>query len=118
MTMKEFLEEGVAYYSKDPVSRRNTTKYGCQYYPLKETSEGCFIGRHMAPENAKKAGDISIEILLINNPLLLPQWMCTFDRGFLESCQLLHDVDIFWTDIGLSEDGIAYVDKIKKEYSL
>jgi len=65
MTKEEsFLLDMLAYYTVDPQARRNyvedTGLSTCKYAPLKETSEGCAIGRHLPLEVALEWDKVDI----------------------------------------------------------
>lgn len=123
-TKEEFLLDLLAYYTVDPNKRRNYKAGRCRYYPLDDNpdTEGCAIGRHLSPENAKilDIGNCLIEnILEGSEKQYLPQWMLDLNtNGFLNDCQDLHDTSSNWLDIGLSEKGKMKVQDIIKVNSL
>lgn len=127
MTKQQFLQDTVDYYSLNPLERRNaiTTedKYGtirveCKYTPIKQTSEGCAIGRHVKLKTAKKMDELNLPI---NNPRifkLLPIKLRALGDGFLTRVQMLHDTDHYWSSTGLTDSGVDFLKQIIHLYKL
>lgn len=125
MTSTELFIDTVKHYSVDPINRRCIKTLLCRYDPrtlgLEGKSEGCAIGRHMTPENAKIAdtsGDLGISLLYESTPELLPEWMQKMEKEFLVDIQCFHDNDDNWNENGLSIDGKQYVNRIIEKYKL
>jgi hypothetical protein len=110
---KEFLDDMVAYYRVDPAARRSVdsrTAYypdgysyvsnQCTYAPIKETSEGCAIGRCLSREQAElfdknsSAGVATVATIFI----YLPEKLKALGRDFLTVVQAFHDVHSNWVD--------------------
>lgn len=126
MTKEEFLQSTLDYYGANPIARRNIAVGGtCKYQPLKETSEGCAIGRFMPKDKSYRDycdsyGSIT-EILNIEWLVeRLPEWMRKMDLQFLSDIQKLHDSPLYeyWNAKGLTKDGKEYVNYIIVEYEL
>lgn len=114
MTKEELLINGLKYYCVNPQERRCIDEKGnCRYSPYslgkEETSEGCWIGRLLDPEVAKKIDyneqDVDIVSLIEENYYELPNYMNNVNMDYLNKLQDLHDADAYWTQSGLSELG-------------
>ena len=119
--MYAMLDDVVKHFSKNPVELRSTNNSGkCSYYPPKDKpkSIGCAIGMYINWEDAKKL-DRGMDTAIIyfkNKPtknILLPKWMKELNYNFLHDLQDLHDHSDFWSDYGLSKNGLTRVDEIK-----
>lgn len=117
MTELELLEETISHYN---LGNRCAVNGKCRYSPvtlgLIGVSEGCAIGRKLSPAVAREL-DVSFNGVDIGNEELrkeLPEWMLNLDFRFLNDLQHLHDVDCFWGEKGLNEDGEREVDGIKE----
>lgn len=118
MTKQEFLQNTVDYYSKDPLNRRCVLNNCCYYDPVKAEkpkSNGCAIGRYLKKVNRAKfqnqMDDLShsgiYNVYKTPDALkLLPKWMRDMEINFLQVVQNLHDDGSYWTDTGLSQEGI------------
>lgn len=104
---REFLEEGVAFYSED-VSRRATERRSCFYRA--ENGNKCFIGRWIPDDKYDK----DMEGKVITNWLvsILPTHISELGLEFLSMCQALHDGCDNWGNNGLTGDGVDYRDTI------
>jgi len=127
MTESQFLQNMLNYYCADPLARRCVSiSGGCKYSPVsinKLTSEGCAIGRHLSPDVQIKFDNqicAGIEDILDKKYLkeLMPKWMQNMNEDFLSDSQALHDMNIFWDDKGLSNEGISRVEEIIKKFDL
>lgn len=115
-TKAEFLVDMLEYYCPDPENRRNSIEGRCRYYPIKDRSEGCAIGRHMTSDSAQQAdnvpGETTIDNIYKTWAEFLPTWMLPLGVSFLEKCQELHDLSELWEDKGLSKSGKREVSNI------
>lgn len=127
MTQTELLLDALEYYTVDPVGRRCVSESESCYYSPKsigkeETSQGCLIGRLLNPDLAKlidtKEEEIGISTLIKKGLYILPDFMNEDNIYFLSECQSLHDLNRYWEETGLSEDGKSKVSKIIDEYNL
>lgn len=115
---RAFLDDGVAYYSVDPKTRRAVRPVSgadiCQYSPT-ATSEGCIIGRY-APETHGYCCGVAAIFSRDDGPL--PRWMRDMGLPFLVLCQELHDKPGHWNmrSGGLSVLGKKRYAKIVKEF--
>ena len=48
----------------------------------------------------------------------LPTWMQDLGQDFLYDVQRLHDLKNYWSDKGLSSDGLKFVEIIKQKYDI
>ena len=124
MTQKEFLIDTINHYNYN--NRCTNEEEECYYSPLSAglegKSEGCAIGRFMEPEIAlemdKQYENASILALIQREPNCIPDWMKSFDLGFLDAVQNLHDRSIYWDEKGLSKRGNERVLEICKEFEI
>ena len=124
MTEKVFLLNTIKYYSENPKHKRNKINGISKYESLKETSDGCPIGRFLSIELKRKMDnlpypDIS-DIKSKNNDIFnqLPEWIQKMDINFLQEVSELHDVDDYWDDNGLSYSGKFFINCIIQDYNL
>jgi len=126
MTREEFLQSTLDYYGANPIARRNIGVGGvCKYQPIKETSEGCAIGRFMPIDKAYRDecdGIGVISEIFIHDELVerLPEWMQKMAPEFLNDIQKLHDGSLYeyWDANGLTKDGKNEVNRIIVEWEL
>lgn len=113
---KEFLDDTLKYYVKDP-SRRAIViadkKIRCMY----KTTDGrkCAIGRHIAEDKY----DSTIEglgIVCVKMASIIPKQIKNLGTPFLLKIQLLHDCDDNWNSQGLSDHGKVIVGQIEDEF--
>ena len=111
---KEFLDDMVAYYRVDPAARRSVSSrtaydpdgFGyvsnqCTYAPIKETSEGCAIGRCLSRNQAElfdKSSSAGSGATVATIFIYLPEKLRALGRDFLTAVQAFHDVDSNWVD--------------------
>lgn len=122
MTKKEFLEDTIAYYSED-VNRRCIKGTKCLYSPLnadkKGISKGCAIGRHLDEELQLTLDDADYTAVDGDEVFdSLPTWMQDLGQDFLYDVQRLHDLKNYWSDKGLSSDGLKFVEITKQKYDI
>lgn len=108
----DFLNETVQYYSED-VKRRAVENVSCRY----KTRDGkkCALGRwipdNLYNENIEGCG---VEDLISRD--LLPDNIKILGAKFLMHVQRLHDFSGSWDKTRLTENGIDYVEEIKRQY--
>lgn len=114
----DFLADTVNYFSVNPRDRRCVEGSStCRYYPIKPTTDGCAIGRHMTKKNQLLADDAEfggIDWLIEERPNLFPGWMVSLGKEFLATMQSLHDTVKYWTESELSQEGEAEFENIVK----
>lgn len=59
-----------------------------------------------------------IDTIYNYNSQFLPNWMVEIDKYFLKSVQRLHDVNYYWNNKTISEDGKNQVNYIISSYDL
>lgn len=122
MTKEQILIEGLKPYLEDP-SRRSVIDGDCVFNGSNGTH--CFVGQFM-PDKLKKLGEsmahndsdvqgllIYYEDELLNHPVINDE-----NLEFLEKCQILHDGYNHWTNEGISEKGMEYLEKIIYKFEL
>ena len=125
MTKEQILLSGLEYYTVDPDNRRCIDEFGtCKYSPYslgkQKTSEGCWVGRLLDKDVAKKIDDdwkmgIDIGSLIKDGEYKLPIWM---EEDYMSILQYLHDQNSFWNSTGLSSLGKKEVTRICKEFNI
>jgi len=125
------LAEGVRYYSQDPSKRSVTFGGGCYYSGSnagKPDSEGCMIGRMLNPQEREyvdyffKGADSSDVATLMQCAIdgiidLDHQFLFDEENKYvLTRFQELHDNNNFWTDKGLSFEGVKCLKGILDSY--
>lgn len=112
-----FLEETVAFYN---LGNRCVTEGGsCRYYI--EGKDGCAIGRRIADKALCERLDNNPNGCGVINDFIfeeLPRDLRELGRKFLQEVQTLHDEKHCWTETGISEGGLAYVQDIKERFGL
>lgn len=126
MTLQDRIIEGLNYYLVDQ-SRRCINKFSKECFYSGDSagngsSDGCFIGRHLKPEDRLKADDYlsgtmdsSVGALISeidNIDISVPKWMMETDIEILWCLQSLHDTDANWDDNGLTAIGMAALKNI------
>ncbi len=104
-----FLKETVEFYNLK--NRATNSAGGCLYHATK-SSPGCAIGRFL-PDDGKFNINVKCGIesaIKIGNRV--PDWMMEMGRDFLTDVQLLHDIEFYWTDSGISEMGKIKMNEI------
>lgn len=108
----KLLEETKDFYTAD-VSRRAVSSFGGCYYC---TVDGrmCAIGRIAAVNS----GILQCWINVVNDHKRadLKSPYNTFDVSFLRGLQNFHDTVAFWDRNGLTEEGLKYYARVKKEF--
>lgn len=125
--MQAMLEEVVLHFASNPNELRSVSKGSnyfnskCLYHPPadKPKSIGCAIGMYIDWEDAKKLDEYLFGSIkyTIDSPRI-PNWMKALPIEFLSSIQDFHDEDRYFTQKGLSEEGIAFVKNICDKFSL
>lgn len=131
--MKAVIDDTITYYTADPKSRRSVTycssgeSIGCSY--LHPTGKMCAVGRLMHPDMRSMIGNSAFNsggfpnILerdeVIEKYIELGQFFENKDYdeltfSFFCELQRLHDADEYWTDIGLSQRGVAALDYLQR----
>lgn len=115
---REFVNNTVAYYSKDPNRRAMNKKGACKYY---YRGKKCAIGRFIPKNKYKENFDISIcgggaiedrdDVFAV-----LPKQIRDLGIDFLSHIQSLHDDDDYWTEKSISELGMDRVKEIKNKF--
>lgn len=130
MTEQELLEETVAYYHKNPSYRCVKNNGNSCFYSgesVNHKSTGCAIGRNLTKKNRKKLDTMSAvmsdqDIMTVMNDSecikLFPEWMKDMKKGFLSRLQDLHDNKGYWTEKGISKQGINRAILMFSEYDL
>ena len=134
MTQLEYLLDTLEYYSVNPKERRSfiLTEQGrpiCKYAPVKETSEGCAIGRKLTGTTEQKqawdkscASYMSIVSTYLNpiNDIvdIRPEWMKDMSPRFLQELQRFHDTKLNWASVGLTREGKYNLKSILEEYAI
>lgn len=122
MTKEQILIEGLKPYLEDP-SRRSLMDGDCAFNGSNQTH--CFVGQFM-PDRLKKLGedmsgnyeDVYDLIERYKHDLLDHPVINYKNLEFLANCQVLHDGYKHWTNEGISEDGIKYLEKIIYKFEL
>lgn len=129
MNKTDFLLDMLNYYSVAPNDRRNgIAGQSCKYAPIKETSEGCAIGRHLiGTVEEKKSWDNLADSSFANIRKMIadgeckdlqPEWMKLLPSEFLNTCQGFHDRRYNWDENGLNYEGQTNLLNIIKLYGL
>lgn len=122
----EILNETVQFYSED-VSRRSKYLGACVYNG--DNGSHCAVGRCFTPslkaegKKLAKNQECDIENFLEARNLdsidsVLDEKYHGHNLQFWTELQRLHDLDIHWTDKGLSEMGEYRVNDIKEKFGL
>ena len=116
--MLNFLNETIEFYSKDPVNLRATGDGGgCLY----QTEDGrkCAIGRKLI-RYEPEFEELSVYALVWNPRRIsaLSEDIRDLPSDFLKDIQRLHDMGKYWYPGGLTQEGIDFVKKIKKDHRL
>lgn len=112
----EFLNETVSYYSADTSRRAISANEDCDYYQA-DTGNKCAIGRHINFQDYKN-NNIEDGVLVTDYIVfaLLPESVRRLGKYFLNTVQVLHDMDYYWEGNSLSDIGKQEVNKIIKSY--
>ena len=122
MIKEQILIIGLKPYLEDP-SRRSVINGDCVYNGPNGTH--CFVGQFM-PNELKELGEGiydnrgTVEVLIENYENIFENHPIINYKNleFLEKCQILHDENNHWTDEGISEDGMKYLEKIIYKFEL
>lgn len=115
-TVKEIVEETIAYYSED-VNRRNydEKKGQCMYYTNGKT---CAVGRCLEnPELFSKEADGAEIFIRKWGANIFKEEYRGHDYSFWKELQDLHDSDHYWSETGINEIGKEYAEDIINTYS-
>src|SRR5690554_19589 len=122
MTKEQILIVGLKPYLEDP-SRRSVINGDCVYNGPNGTH--CFVGQFMPDELKELGGGLygnrdTIEVLIENYENILENHPIINYKNleFLEKCQILHDENNHWTNEGISEEGMKYLEKIIYKFEL
>lgn len=115
-TRQELLNNTVAFYNLD--NRAVDECGGCQYYT--EDGNRCAIGRELSVEDAMELENKYGGSAVTSNQVYsaLPQRLKDMGSIFLNSIQSLHDDEGYWSLDGISEDGVAKVQRICSKFDL
>lgn len=107
-----FLEEMCAHYNN---TNRAATESGACFYGPAPHSRGCAIGAWVPALSGCRG-----PIFLVQSeiPKILPDWMQSMGIRFLADCQVLHDNSEFWTDTGLSNEGLKHKRELIEQYTV
>ncbi len=93
----------------------------CEYY--KEGTQGCAVGRLIEDkelckrfDSCKNEDGTLMESSIVSNDEVftqLPEHIQELGKDFLRDLQLLHDSLVNWTNDGISDEGLRYVEEIK-----
>lgn len=111
-TKLEIIEETVKYYSED-TSRRAFNGRGCEY--LTKDGRMCAVGRCLSEEGLKKYGLYSGRFCPLMIEYMKEEYKIS-DEFFWKELQHFHDANIYWNEMGLSEEGEDQVRKLKILY--
>lgn len=118
-TEKEIIEETIEVYS-DPNNRALYYKYGgpedatCVY--LATNGNRCAVGRCISKDKIKDLENVSRRISKLYQyssefqDALKPKYK-GHSIQFWSNLQKLHDTHIYWSEDGITEKGIAFVEK-------
>ena len=103
------LQDTINFYN---INNRAEDTRSCQY--LTNDGRKCAIGRYLKPglEETVKGAICGVITFIDLYPEIIPKWMMKLDHLFLNEIQKLHDEFSFWTETGLSKNGIRKVKEI------
>lgn len=107
----EILEDTVKYYSEDVTRRAVTDKGNCRYKTI--DGKRCAIGR-LSKKDLKEGYSVTNSNNIVFNEL--EEELQLLGGLFLESLQNLHDSRMNWDKNGITNEGLEYVEMIKKSY--
>ena len=115
---REFLDEMVIHFSANPRAIDPNGKYVYSH----SVNGGCAIGRKVSADLANRFDCAGIETWLnlrVSDPRifnLLPIELSILGATFLQECQGLHDISVFWSQNGLSCCGKDQLNIIIERY--
>ena len=100
--------------NRNLTNRNQKNGLSCLYTPLPGKPFGCAVGRLLTDRSVAEALDQMPESSVSRPDIfkMLPQDVKDLGLPFLRDLQTLHDVDDYWTNEGLSEDGMHYFESI------
>jgi hypothetical protein len=115
--MLQLLEETIEVYKKFPRSA-DIYNGSCLYVPQSGSgSPGCAVGRLLDDEEneiwAEYEGNDYESIL--SDGVDKPDALRDFPVSFVVDLQILHDTNFHWVGQELTEDGLAFVERIKRK---
>lgn len=116
---REFLDETVTFYSKDPTGLRASRRSGgSMCYYLMADGRRCAIGRYIIQDIPGLMGiEASVISLLKIYPTCLPQEVLDLGIPFLSEVQTLHDGEEYWGEKkGLTQLGEEKVVQLINRY--
>ncbi len=119
---RAFLMDTVGFYNSTNRGTIGNAEDKCIYSAINK-SPGCAIGRHLTKELAALADSQTkngIGCIAENEEIYnqFPESIKELGIGFLQDVQELHDNSYYWTEIGLSEKGLAKVNRIINSFGL
>jgi len=115
-TKTEIIEQTVSFYSADPVGRRARDRTGnAYYYKHPTTGNKCAVGRCMSnPQNwSGYCTNLGPNVILEDE--LMPEYK-GHEQELWRDLQHLHDNNQYWTEVGISQEGQEYADKLLNTY--
>jgi len=112
------LQDTINFYTLE--NRALNALGSCKY--LTEDGKKCAVGRYLKKgmeEDLLVCGK-SATCLMRDEEFkkVIPSWMKLLPVSFLQSIQILHDGENYWTDTGLSKEGIHKVKSICIDYDI
>lgn len=112
------LQDTINFYT---LEKRAVDYYEkCQY--LTEDGKRCAIGRLL--NKGKERGlmecskSVNAFLEIPEFQKIIPDWMTKLSPLFLKSIQALHDGEGYWTETGLSSEGVQKVRQICMDYDI
>ena len=126
-SLSEKLADNLAYYVND-TNKRCKNDTSCYYSgeTAKKDSEGCFVGRFLTPEDRIKAdngltfGASGVSTLKMRSGELgitIPQ-IIQDNVKLMGKFQSLHDLNEYWTETGLTNEGKTTLKMIINDFEL
>jgi hypothetical protein len=112
----ELLEETIEFYKHHD---RCVTNLGlCKYHI--DGKEGCAIGRLITDVDLRKKLDLAPVCSVDSHAIfeMLPKEIQEYGKTFLASLQYLHDFEYHWDGRKITDEGLMFIDQIKKIHGL
>lgn len=123
-TAHQIIDETVEFYTHNPrsiVDSKNPhiphmLAKRCVYNGPNDThcafARLCIDPKVLSPLEGNSAGSVLLDL---GSDILKPEYR-GFTKPFYSDLQRLHDLDEFWNETGLTEEGEKYVEYLKETY--
>ncbi len=112
------LQDTINFYT---LKNRAINSLGsCKY--LTKDGKRCAIGRLLNEGMEEDLMDCGMSVMcfMVDEEFdkVIPLWMRLLPNSFLQNVQILHDTETFWTNTGLTQEGIHKVKSICIDYNI